>query len=205
MSARDNESKQKILLTALTLIKEQGYDEVTLNNICATANISKNTFYYYFKSKEDLLLQFYSIPTDMATRNLASILMAQNSIEQYWKTIEPMLDFIVDSGTEITKRILYALTNENLQAFDSSKLDRNIPEVQATIIRRAQASGEIRNTSDPCLLLAIEQVQLLGIVSLWCTLNGIFDFKNAVRLGIEVCFDVKPELRKAPSDVFSEI
>jgi len=88
-----------------------------------------------------------------------------------------------------------------LQVFDSSKFDRSIPEVEATIIARAQASGEICNTSDPCLLVAVAYAQLLGIISLWCTINGKFDFKNAVRLGIEVCFDVKPELRKAPPDV----
>jgi hypothetical protein len=29
----------------------------------------------------------------------------------------------------------------------------------------------------------------------WCTANGKFYFKNAVRFTIEVCFDVKPELR----------
>lgn len=201
MSSRDNESKQKILLTAMRLIKEKGYDAVTLNDICTAAYVSKNTFYYYFESKEDLLLQFYKILNDNATRNLSSILMAENNVEQYWKMLEPILDFIVDNGTEITKRILFTLTNQNLQAFDSAKLNRYLPEVETTIIGRAQVSGEIRNTSDPFLLIAVAQAQLLGVISLWCTANGNFDFKNAVRLALEVCFDVKPELRKAPPDV----
>jgi AcrR family transcriptional regulator len=189
----------------MSLIKEKGYDTVTLNNICAAANISKNTFYYYFESKEDLLLQFYKILNDISTRNLPSILMAETSVEQYWKMLEPILDFIVDNGTEITKRILYTLTNQNLQAFDSSKLNRYLPDVETTIVARAQASGEIRNTSDPFLLIAVAQAQFLGVISLWCTANGQFDLKNAVRLAIEVCFDVKPELRKAPTDVLSSI
>ncbi len=204
MSARANESKKRILLTGLNLIKEKGYDTVTLNDICNTANISKNTFYYYFKSKEDLLLQFYSIPTDLATKNLSSILMAENYIEQYWKLLEPMLDFIVDSGTEITKQILYALTNQNMPAFNPSKFDKDIFNIEVTVIARAQASDEILNTSDPFLLIAVAQSLLLGVISLWCTANGKFDFKNAVRLAIEVCFDVKPELRKAPTDVLAE-
>ncbi len=204
MNTRANESKQRILLTGLNLIKEKGYDAVTLNDICTAANISKNTYYYYFKSKEDLLLEFYSIPTDMATKNLSSILMAENNIEQYWKLLEPMLDFIVDSGTEITKRILYALTNQNIPAFNPSKFDKDIFNAEVKIIERAQASGEIFNSSEPFLLIAVAQSLLLGVISLWCTANGKFDFKNAVRLAIEVCFDVKPELRKAPTDVLSE-
>ncbi len=196
MSTKAGESKQRILLTALDLIKEKGYDAVTINDICAAANISKNTFYYYFKSKEDLMFQSYTIPRVEIISNLASILMEENNIEQFWKLIEPTLDFIVESGTEITKHMIYALTDQKIQPFNISNFQQN-RTIGVKIIERAQKSGEICNSSDPLLLFNIMQAQITGIVLFWCTKNGEFDFKNAYRLAMEVCFDVKPELRKA--------
>ena len=205
MSTRANESKQRILLTAIDLIKEKGYDSVTLNDICTAADISKTTFYYYFESKEDLILQFYKIPLDTMMSNLTSIFMEENTVEQFWKLMEPMLDFIVDSGTEITKHMVCALTVRNVEPFNISSFQHDRVDIGVKIIERAQSSGEIRNSSDPFLLFNAVRGQIVGIISFWCSKNGEFDFKNAVRLLIEVCLDVKPELRKAPPGVFTEV
>lgn len=205
MSTKASESKQRIRSIALDLIKEEGYDSVTINDICTAANISKNTFYYHFKSKEDLLVQYDDIPNFIMTGNLASVLMEETSIEQFWKLMEPMLDSIADQGPEITKYVLYAFSKQKIQAFTTSKFFQDISTVMVTILEKAQSSGEIRNTSDPALLLATAGTQFIGTVSAWSTTNGNFDLKDAYRLTIEVCFDVKPELRKAPADALSEM
>ena len=205
MSTKSNESKQKILLAALDLIKKKGYDSVTIKDICIAANISKPTFYYHFKSKEDLLPQFYQIPVDTVISNITSILLEEKNIEQFWKLIEPLVDFIVESGTEITKHVLYALTNQHSRPFDISGSQQEKMDLGVKIIEQAQLSGEIRNSSDPFLLFNTAQGQILSIIIAWCNKNGEFDFKNAVRQAIEVCFDVKPELRKATSEVFTEV
>ena len=202
MRAKTKESKQRILSTAIDLIKEKGYDSVTLKDICDAANISKNTFYYYFKSKEDLLIRFYATPTNKI--NLASILMEETSIEQYWKLTEPMLDFIVDNGPEITKNMLYALVNQHILAFDPSEFQLPNSDVVTTILGRAQSSGEIRNSSDPVLLATSVRTNVLGIILFWCTKKGEFDLKNEFRLTMEACLDVKPELRKASANMHLE-
>ena len=205
MSTKTNKSKQKILLTTINLIKENGYDSVTLNDICTAANISKTTFYYYFESKDDLILQFYKIPNDTMMNNLTSIFMEENTVEQFWKLMEPMLNFIEDSGTEITKHMICALTVRNVEPFNISSFQHDRTNIGIKIIERAQSSGEIRNSSDPFLLFNIVQGQIVGIISFWCSRNGKFDFKNAIRLSIEVCFDVKPELRKASPGVLNKV
>ncbi|HWF77536.1 MAG TPA: TetR/AcrR family transcriptional regulator [Caulobacteraceae bacterium] len=38
----------------LSLIVEKGYDAVTVEDICAAANVGRSTFYAHFSSKEDL-------------------------------------------------------------------------------------------------------------------------------------------------------
>jgi AcrR family transcriptional regulator len=45
-----------ITQTGLRLFRENGYEETTLDAIAAASGISRRTFFYYLKSKEDLLL-----------------------------------------------------------------------------------------------------------------------------------------------------
>ena len=47
--------KNEILDAAENLFIVKGYEQATVNDILLAVNIAKGTFYYYFKSKEDVL------------------------------------------------------------------------------------------------------------------------------------------------------
>lgn len=50
------ETRQRIAETGLNLFIANGYEATTLEAIAAASGISARTFFYYFKSKEDILL-----------------------------------------------------------------------------------------------------------------------------------------------------
>lgn len=50
-----DERRNEILDTAKVLFHMQGYDKCTVNDILKAVGIAKGTFYYYFKSKEEVL------------------------------------------------------------------------------------------------------------------------------------------------------
>ena len=50
-----DERKKEIMDTSMNLFLTNGYEDTSVNLIIETIGISKGTFYYYFKSKEDLL------------------------------------------------------------------------------------------------------------------------------------------------------
>jgi len=52
------ETHRRISETGLRLFLENGYDATTLDAIAAAAGISRRTFFYYFQSKEDVLLAY---------------------------------------------------------------------------------------------------------------------------------------------------
>ncbi|MCK9376162.1 MAG: TetR/AcrR family transcriptional regulator [Syntrophobacterales bacterium] len=54
----ESEARQRIIQTALDLFYRQGYLATGINQVIAEAGVSKNTFYYYFPSKEDLCVAY---------------------------------------------------------------------------------------------------------------------------------------------------
>jgi len=60
-------TKKKIFDTTLVLIKKKGYNKITIREICQNAEISVGTFYIYFLSKDDILLDIYKrLDNDLA-------------------------------------------------------------------------------------------------------------------------------------------
>ena len=49
------ETKQKLLDAADALVKEKGFDAMSVDEIVALCGVAKGTFYHYFETKDDLL------------------------------------------------------------------------------------------------------------------------------------------------------
>jgi TetR/AcrR family transcriptional repressor of nem operon len=49
-----HESKTKLLNAALNVIRAKGYAATTVDDICHAADVTKGSFFYHFKSKDDL-------------------------------------------------------------------------------------------------------------------------------------------------------
>jgi len=70
---QENETKRKLLDTAMTLIWQSSYGSVSVDDICRQAGVNKGSFYYAFKSKSDL---------------------AVAAFERHWEHKQPKLDRI---------------------------------------------------------------------------------------------------------------
>lgn len=49
------QTKFNLFCNAVKMFKENGYDNVTVEEICKASNVSKGTFYVHFNTKEDIL------------------------------------------------------------------------------------------------------------------------------------------------------
>jgi AcrR family transcriptional regulator len=57
---RIQRTRQSLRTALLALIKEQGYDAISIEDITERANVGRATFYLHYKDKEDLLLEEFS-------------------------------------------------------------------------------------------------------------------------------------------------
>jgi AcrR family transcriptional regulator len=60
MTTRGEETREKIRAVALALFQEKGFDGATMREIALEANVATGAAYYYFPSKEALVLEFYA-------------------------------------------------------------------------------------------------------------------------------------------------
>ncbi len=56
MQQRSEETRAKIIESAIKLFSNQGFNKASVNDICVEAGISKGAFYHHFKSKQELFI-----------------------------------------------------------------------------------------------------------------------------------------------------
>lgn len=70
--------KAEILHAAEKLFKQYGYEKTPIDSIIKEAGIAKGTFYYYFKSKKDILDAMVEQARSKLTTHFSSIIEAGN-------------------------------------------------------------------------------------------------------------------------------
>jgi AcrR family transcriptional regulator len=87
---------KKILDAALDLFREEGFDETTMRAIAARADVATGAAYYYFPSKDAIVLAFYERSTaEMQPKIAAAFDAAKGFEERLREVIRVKLDYFV--------------------------------------------------------------------------------------------------------------
>ncbi|MBB2182927.1 TetR/AcrR family transcriptional regulator [Lachnospiraceae bacterium MD1] len=73
-----DERRSEIIDTAEQLFETKGYDKCTVNDILKKVGIAKGTFYYYFKSKEEVMDAIVAKYTDIITSRAEAVLQKKD-------------------------------------------------------------------------------------------------------------------------------
>lgn len=193
---RENATKRRIRETATRLFRERSFDAVTLSDICEASGVNKHTFYYYFKSKDELLEQYYDLPWTLSATEVTDILTSEDYVAQLWRIMRKFVDFVEHSGVTIMRQILVKNLNENVGTFHPHQDMKEMCRLQASIIEKGQRAGQFQNTADPLSLVMLLQqiVHSTGLV--WVVERGSFDFGERIRFLFEVLLNVAAAFRE---------
>jgi len=75
---RTSDAKEKLLSVAFDLIHENSYGAVSVEQICSRAKVNKGSFYYFFKTKTDLVVAAYEEHWRLKEADYESIFSSQN-------------------------------------------------------------------------------------------------------------------------------
>lgn len=83
MIARGEETRARIRDAALELFKDKGFDGTTMREIAVSAGVATGAAYYYFPSKEALVLEFYAgLQSEIEERLSATLERHRNLAER---------------------------------------------------------------------------------------------------------------------------
>lgn len=81
-SRKGEETREKILETALRLFHDNGYDRTTMRAVAEAAGVSLGNAYYYYESKEHLIQAFYRLTVDEHVKRARSVLDREKKFEK---------------------------------------------------------------------------------------------------------------------------
>lgn len=81
-TAKAEETRAKILDTALRLFRERGFDRTTMRDVATEAGVATGAAYYYFRSKEELVMAFYLRTAEDARDQFAAALASTKDLRK---------------------------------------------------------------------------------------------------------------------------
>lgn len=78
-------ARSRILSAATNLFEERGYHETSVQEVVDAAGVTKGAFYYYFSSKDDLLLELHHQLIGHSLRRAEEILAVEASPSEHLK------------------------------------------------------------------------------------------------------------------------
>ncbi|HEV2488038.1 MAG TPA: TetR/AcrR family transcriptional regulator [Terracidiphilus sp.] len=114
LTPKSEATRSRILAAALSIFRERGFDAATMREIAAAAGMSLGAAYYYFDSKDALVMAFYVQAQQEMAKDLERILTDSGTLEQRLRGL-------------IGQKLAYFGPNRALMGALSAHIDPNHP------------------------------------------------------------------------------
>lgn len=188
-----------IMQKGMRLLKEKGFQNVTIANLCQETGIARPTFYSHFNSKNSLVAEYYECAYLFSADTQNWILSAFTN----WESIVRLQMAYIQNTSDIEQVELIShyltykltVTDEEYTSAFPQDMEEEVEALLIALIKKAQNAGEIRNGSEARYLgKAIMSLQLGNLFS-WCASKGNVDRYKNLFWELEAILIVQPDLR----------
>ena len=166
--AQARQTERNILQAALTLMRERGFDKVSIRDICKQAGITTGAFYHHFPSKESLLNKGFAPLDDYMEAALRGH-EADEPAERLGHILSAYARFMEEEGGELTGRYyVRRITDPTTQSMDSS---RYTLRAMVECFRQAQREGILASGRSPEWVADFCYRHFRGVVIDWVLHN----------------------------------
>ena len=160
------ETEKKVTDMAMKLVRERGYDRVTISQICKACDVAKGTFYSYFTSKKDILIKLTSRFNKELSQlfiydeNLDAVTLYQNAVTSY-------LNYVNKDGHAFTKSYVKAMIDEEL-ATESTNTSLELQKIFIDkVLSKGLRDGDFQLNMSCDDFFTIFSATLMGVLTQW--------------------------------------
>ena len=182
------ETKTVIFDTAVALFNEKGYDNVTVEEITTRAGVAKGSFYTYFRSKSDIVIEEFRNIDDFYKRYERNLKRYSSATKRLVAFTRAQLRYVRD---EVGLRLLKLLYANNIMVSDAESIlidtGRFLHEIVKRIVVYGQETGEFRTDLSPDDLALYINRGMRSVFLDWAISDNRFDL---VTEGVQFCQNI---------------
>ena len=168
-------TRQKLVDAAENLLKKNGFNALSVEDITNAAGVAKGTFYIYFKHKEDIVAEIcrgYFKEIEIQINKMSG----SNLIEKLSLYFDNFMEAVELYGINICREWIRASIDPNTAPdnTDMSKWQYDV-DMLKNILNNAIKNKELKENTPVELLTHLVISQLYGMMTCWCMSDGIFE------------------------------
>jgi AcrR family transcriptional regulator len=167
-TTKAEETRARILEAALTLFRKRGFDQTTMRDIASEAGVATGAAYYYFRSKEEMVMALYLLTAEEARSILPSAIAGTKDLG---KRIHAIIDLTFQQFAN-HRSLLGALMKVGLDpSHPLSPLGKETKEIREAQIENFRRALDGSNVSIPKDLVPhlprLFWFYQLGLIAFW--------------------------------------
>lgn len=181
------ETKNRIFSAAKKILQKEGYDALSIKNICEAAGVSNGSFYHHFKTKDDLLSYYIE---EQPTMDPGCLELPRNAEEAKNAIILVYLNYVSycqELGVAFMSNY-YTPKNQALNPVIRTKRPYPIVTVTDYLARALEADTIQMNLSLEEVSTDIRMI-VIGNVFEWCLRDGNTDFSENMKRSLGTYLD----------------
>ena len=177
------ETKEKIYNAAMSILKKKGYAYLTVSNICKVAGVSNGTFFYHFKTKDDLFnyYTFENFAKFRRSRHFDEAVKDLSIKERIIRFYDYWADYMAEIGLDFFSNFYHTKNYALDVRLWNKRKPVSIWNYPGECLDEAKAAGELRDGTDVNHCAEVLGTIIKGIAFDWCLSGAAFEMKPRIR------------------------
>lgn len=168
-SQKAEATKQLLSDISYQLFRERGFDQVGVRDIAAKAGMTTGAFYYYFKSKADILNHHAAVRAQWLFDQVPGLLEGLSPLEKIRQFLGQYLcEIFTDEGWELCESRMFA-------RYYNQRENAGMAVTVRQFCQEAKAQGLFASTCDVDQITSDLLLVCRGVEYDWCLRHGGYD------------------------------
>ncbi|HQA51139.1 MAG TPA: TetR/AcrR family transcriptional regulator [Syntrophomonadaceae bacterium] len=179
---KGQQTREKIFQAALGLIKERGYEQTTLVDICKAAGIASGTFYHHFASKQDILIEYVK-EESRDLMNYYESLPKESYAEAFLQVMDYQALYFERKGTEFVSTFYSIMLLSRNSVYNYGEF--SLLSIIYDCCDKGQKQGEFTQQFSPGYMVELAIGLLYTITTYWCIYPSEAGLRQDIRWRME--------------------